>query len=81
MLDRTELIKSVRKDLKMNQADFGRMLGVTSTMISKYEHGVNVFEDSKIFELRYFYMWNHKDWQKVGEIMKPFEDEIRRGRM
>ena len=40
-----ERIKEVRKVLKMNQADFGKKLGVGKTAVSKLELGENALTD------------------------------------
>ncbi len=45
------IIKQIRASLKLTQPKFGKLLGVTGSMISKYENNVDRFEDSKIFEL------------------------------
>lgn len=37
--DLPTLFKSVRKELKLNQKDFGKTLGVTQGVISRYENG------------------------------------------
>lgn len=40
-----ERVKEIRKSLKMNQADFGKKLGVGKTAVSKLELGENTLTD------------------------------------
>jgi transcriptional regulator with XRE-family HTH domain len=71
---RQELVKKVRSNFEMNQTQFGDMMGVTPTMVSKWENGVNNFEDAHVFELYYMYEENHS--KHAEYLFKPFIDQI-----
>ena len=71
-MKRSELVKKVRSNFEMNQTQFGNMMGVTPTMVSKWENGVNNFEDAHVFEL--FYMCDKK--RHTWTLFRPFIDQI-----
>lgn len=73
-MKRQELVKEIRKKFEMNQTRFGDMMGVTPTMVSKWENGVNNFEDAHVFEL--YYMCDNLDSMNAWLIFKPFIDQI-----
>ena len=52
-MNRGLLVKTVRKHMKLSQWAFSEYMGVTTTMVSKWENEVNHFEDSRVFELYY----------------------------
>ena len=43
-----ERVKFVRKTLKMNQKDFGKMIGLTQTSLSMIEVGTNILTEKNI---------------------------------
>lgn len=43
-----ERVKFVRKTLKMNQKDFGKMIGLTQTSLSMIEVGTNIVTEKNI---------------------------------
>lgn len=47
------LVKSVRQGMDLTQNGLSRLLGVDTSMISKWENEVNNFDDERVFELYY----------------------------
>ncbi len=73
-MKRSELVKKVREKLSMNQTSFGDIMGVTPTMVSKWENEVNKFEDAHVFEL--YYVYETISSIKAELLFKPFIDKI-----
>ena len=61
-----ERVKFIRKTLKMNQKDFGKMIGLTQTSLSMIEIGTNILTEKNIklicatFNLR-------EEWLREGK--------------
>lgn len=68
----SERLKNLRKELKMNQEEFGRRLGVSNTAISKLEKGErNITEQMVLsicreFRVNYFWLTEGKGDMFVG---------------
>ncbi|MCQ2743481.1 MAG: helix-turn-helix domain-containing protein [bacterium] len=60
-----ERIKELRKKLNLNQADFGKMIGVTVTAISKVEKGINNVSDRLILSICKEFNVN-EEWLRTG---------------
>ena len=77
----SERLKNLRKELKMNQEEFGRRLGVSNTAISKLEKGErNITEQMVLsicreFRVNYFWLTEGKGDMFVG-TPKDVVDEI-----
>lgn len=50
-MKRKDLVKTIRTNMSMTQAEFGIIMGVTRTGVTKWETGQRDFDDSRIFEL------------------------------
>lgn len=61
-----ERIKRVRKDVKMNQTDFGQSLGVSQYTVSSFETGRAVPDESIIKLICSIYNVNEA-WLRTGE--------------
>lgn len=77
----SERLKNLRKELKMNQEEFGRRLGVSNTAISKLEKGErNITEQMVLsicreFRVNYFWITEGKGDMFVG-TPKDIVDEM-----
>lgn len=76
-----ERIKEIRKTKNLNQEDFGKMLGVGKTAISKLEKGENNLTEQMFLSIcREFNV--DENWLRTGEgeMFKfvPEEDEVAR---
>lgn len=77
----SERLKNLRKELKMNQEEFGRRLGVSNTAISKLEKGErNITEHMVLsicreFRVNYFWLTEGKGDMFVG-TPKDIVDEM-----
>lgn len=77
----SERLKILRKELKMNQEEFGRRLGVSNTAISKLEKGErNITEQMVLsicreFRVNYFWLTEGKGDMFVG-TPKDIVDEM-----
>lgn len=77
----SERLKMLRKELKMNQEEFGRRLGVSNTAISKLEKGErNITEQMVLsicreFRVNYFWLTEGKGDMFVG-TPKDIVDEM-----
>ena len=67
-------IKLIRKNLKMNQTEFGAELGVTLAALSKYETGV-VIPDKSIRLLICEKFNVNEDWLETGEGV-PYKEGL-----
>lgn len=52
-MNRGLLVKAVRKGMELTQQGLSKYMGVDPSMVSKWENEVNLFEDSRVFELYY----------------------------
>lgn len=69
-----ERIKDLRKELGLNQAEFGQKLGVTRSVILNIEKGKNKFPPADIFIEHICEIFNvNKDWlvDGNGDIFDP----------
>ncbi|MCQ5129106.1 helix-turn-helix domain-containing protein [Butyricicoccus faecihominis] len=61
-----ERIREIRQALKLNQAQFGKRLGVTNTAISKLEHNENQLTDQMLIVICEIFNVN-EIWLRTGE--------------
>lgn len=74
-----ERIKFLRKELKMNQTEFGQKLGIKQTTVAGYETGAKNPMDSVILSICREFNVNEA-WLRTGEgemfVALPEEDEV-----
>lgn len=67
-------IRQIRKDLKLNQTEFGNMIGATQKMITTYETGVVVPDKSILLLICQKFNVNEA-WLERGEGM-PYKEGL-----
>lgn len=67
-------IRRIRKDLKLNQTEFGNMIGATQKMITTYETGT-VIPDKSILLLICQKFNVNEDWLERGEGV-PYKEGL-----
>lgn len=68
-----ERIKMLRKELKLNQTEFGSRIGATQAMITSYETGRVVPDDAmRLLICREFGV--RREWLEFGDLPKYAQD-------
>ena len=74
-----ERIKSIRKDQRLTQAEFGERIGIKDSTISSYEKGIRVPSDAIILSICKEFCVNEK-WLRTGQgepyVQKTQNEEI-----
>jgi len=75
-LTRAQLVKTARKDMKLTQVKFAKVMNVDQTAVSLWESEQCGFSNDRVKSLHNEYKKIVKDEDKTKLLFQPFIDEI-----
>jgi DNA-binding transcriptional regulator YiaG len=69
-------LRFLREEMDMTQADLGRLLGVSSQSVARWEKGKTEFIGAAVFGVRVLYLMSLLPQEKVAEILNDFPAKL-----